>query len=264
MIYADGVSPKCVGKLRGLSATIAILCLFSGSVSAITQATETTTQTFSVHLGASRVIFDPASAGATLTVSNRQDYPILVQSVALTENMTGEAPFVVTPPLMRLDEHQSSRLRIMRTGGEFSGDRESLQWLCVKGIPPKDGDAWAKDKNGKFVAAGKVGLNVQLSMNNCIKLLVRPATIKGQPSDMASHLQWSRHDNHLKAYNDSPFYMNLSSVKVDGVSVKKINYVAPFSSAEFTLPDTRKGGKIEWKIVNDYGGESRSYYSDVK
>ncbi|MDO2495886.1 fimbria/pilus periplasmic chaperone [Escherichia coli] len=27
--------------------------------------------------------------------------------------------------------------RIVRTGGDFSVDRESLQWICIKGIPPK-------------------------------------------------------------------------------------------------------------------------------
>ncbi|NPE97657.1 Dr fimbrial biogenesis chaperone DraB, partial [Escherichia coli] len=69
-----------------------------------------------------------------------QDYPMLVQSEVLSEDQKSPAPFVVTPPLFRLDGQQSSRLRIVRTGGEFPSDRESLQWICVKGIPPKEDD----------------------------------------------------------------------------------------------------------------------------
>ncbi|EHO3245598.1 fimbria/pilus periplasmic chaperone, partial [Escherichia coli] len=99
---------------------------------------ETTSKVFSLHLGATRVVYNPDSAGETLTVINDQDYPMLVQSEVLAEDQKGAAPFVVIPPLFRLDALQSSRLRIVRTGGDFPSDRESLQWVCVKGIPPKE------------------------------------------------------------------------------------------------------------------------------
>lgn len=44
---------------------------------------------------------------------------MLVQSEVLAENQKDPAPFVVTPPLFRLDALQSSRLRIVRTGVFF-------------------------------------------------------------------------------------------------------------------------------------------------
>ena len=225
---------------------------------------DTSTQSFSVRLNASRVIYDPASNGTTLTVTSPQDYPILVQSEVLNEDMKSKAPFVVTPPLMRLDGQQSSRLRIVRTGGNFAADRESLQWLCVKGIPPKADDAWAKGKDGKPDAGGKVSLNVQLSINNCIKLFVRPASVKGHSDDVADKLRFERAGGQLKAMNDSPFYMNLSSLKVNGTDVKDTRYVSPFSSRVFSLPAGKNAGKVEWKIVNDYGGESRTYQADIR
>ena len=239
----------------------ALFSLASVAAPAVPADTETSTQSFSVRLGASRVIYNPASAGQTLTVTNPQDYPVLIQSRVLGADRKTLAPFVVTPPLMRLDGQQSSRLRIVRTGGSFAPDRESLQLLCVKGIPPKEGDAWAKEDE---TVGKKVSLNVQLSINNCIKLLVRPDAVKGHPDDPQYRLKWQHQNNKLRAINDSPFYMNLSALKMNGKDVSDMTYVAPFSAQEFTVPSGKNTGKVEWKLVNDYGGESALYQADIR
>ncbi|MCZ5740328.1 fimbria/pilus periplasmic chaperone [Escherichia coli] len=115
-------------------------------------ATETkidaTSKTFILHLGATRVIYNPSGNGSTLSVYNNQDYPMLVQSEVLAEDRKGKAPFVVTPPLFRLDGLQSSRLRIVRTGGVFlkivkvySGFvlRVFLQKVVIDGLMIKTG-----------------------------------------------------------------------------------------------------------------------------
>ncbi|MEG2566513.1 MAG: fimbria/pilus periplasmic chaperone [Acinetobacter sp.] len=222
----------------------------------------TNTQYFSIQLGASRVIYDPVSVGETLTVTNPQDYPILVQSRVLAEDMKTKAPFVVTPPLFRLDGQQQNRLRIVRTGGGFAKDRESIQWLCVKGIPPKADDLWAKQLNTKSMAENRVSLVVQLSISNCIKLFVRPENIKGHPDDAADSLTWHRQGNRLKAVNDTPFYMNISSLKVGGEEIRDIHYIPPFSSYSFALPRGALG-PVNWTIINDYGGKSKVYRADI-
>ncbi len=46
-----------------------------------------------------------------------------------------KAPFLITPPLFRLDAKQENVLRIIRTGGNLPADRESLFWLNIKSIP---------------------------------------------------------------------------------------------------------------------------------
>ena len=227
------------------------------------QKIETNTQSFSVRLGAMRVIYNPASVGETLAITNPQDYPILVQSQAFAEDMKTKAPFVVTPPLFRLDGQQQSRLRIVRIGGYFAEDRESLQWWCVRGIPPKAGDAWAKEQNGKAVVEKKVSLNIQMSINSCIKLFVRPECMKGHPDDVAASLAWHRQGNQLKAVNNTPFYMNLTSLKVGGVDVHDIHYIPPFSTYTFALP-RGAAGKVSWVVINDYGGRSAAYQADIR
>lgn len=175
---------------------------------------------------------------------------------------------MVTPPLFRLDGQQQSRLNIVRTGGDFAKDRESLQWLCIKSIPPKEGDAWVKGKDGKPAVSDKVSINVQFSVSSCIKLLVRPDSVKSaQGDDERLALSWHREGNKLKVTNSSPRYVSLSSLKVGGVAVKDVNYISPFSSSDFLLPG--EGGKesdkkVYWTVINDYGGESQVYQADIK
>ena len=231
-----------------------------GNMSA--SATETNARVFSLHLGATRVVYNPASSGETLTVINDQDYPMLVQSEVLSEDQKSPAPFVVTPPLFRLDGQQSSRLRIVRAGGEFPSDRESLQWICVKGIPPKEDDRWAEGKDGEK-KADKVSLNVQLSVSSCIKLFVRPPAVKGRPDDVAGKVEWQRAGNRLKGVNPTPFYINLSTLTVGGKEVKEREYIAPFSSREYPLP-AGASGKVQWKVITDYGGTSKQFEAELK
>lgn len=51
------------------------------------------TKSFSVKLGATRVIYHAGTAGATLSVSNPQNYPILVQSSVKAADKSSPAPF---------------------------------------------------------------------------------------------------------------------------------------------------------------------------
>lgn len=221
----------------------------------------TTSKVFILHLGAARVVYNPDSSGETLTVINEQDYPMLVQSEVLAEDRKSQAPFVVTPPLFRLDALQSSRLRIVRTGGDFPLDRESLQWICVKGIPPKEDDKWAEDKNKKK-PADSVSLLVQFSVGSCIKLFVRPSSVKGHPEDVAGNVKWLKVGNKLKGNNPTPFFINLSELKVGGKDVKERHYISPFSSYEYTLP-AGVAGKVRWQVITDYGGKSKQFESEL-
>ncbi|EPF0317271.1 fimbria/pilus periplasmic chaperone [Enterobacter chuandaensis] len=247
-----------------LSALVTSMCFLPGSVIASTSDMETSTQSFSVRLGTTRVIYDPDSNGTTLSVVNPQNYPILLQSEVLGEDMKSKAPFIVTPPLMRLDAFQQSRLRIVRTGGNFAEDRETMQWICAKGIPPKADDAWANTEKKNQSAKNKVTMNVQLSINNCIKLLVRPSSVKGTPSAIAQNVKWTKEGSKLKGKNDSPFYINLTSLSLGNKSISDTHYIAPYSSYLYDIKGLNNSNQVSWKIINDYGGESPEYKKTIK
>lgn len=251
--------------LKKVGLLIAVMAVGSGlSVrvhAAEQQKIDAVTQSFSVQLGAKRVVYAPESSGATLSVENPQDYPILVKSQVFDEDRITPASFVVTPPLFRLDGKQRSRLRIVRTGGVFPPQQETLKWLCITGIPPKADDAWAQGGDNK--KPDKVSLNVQLSISTCIKLLIRPSVAKGESSARAGDMTWARNGNKLIANNPTPFYMSLTSLSVGGKTVSGLDYVPPSSTRTFDVP-VGADGQVEWRVMNDYGGDSRVYTSQLK
>ncbi|QBH97636.1 long polar fimbrial chaperone LpfB [Limnobaculum zhutongyuii] len=186
------------------------------------------------------MIYNGGKKEASLSVSNTDTNPYLIQSWAETQSGGAEkAPFIVTPPLFRLEGNQQNVLRIVRTGGDLAEDRESLYWLNVKSIP-------AGSKNG---AAN----TLQIAVKTRIKLIYRPQDLKGVPEDVTSKLTWSQQGNHLTVNNPTPFYMNFNQVKVGGREVKDVTYVAPMSQATFTAP-AGASGSVTWKIISDYGG----------
>lgn len=207
-------------------------------------------QSYGVSLSGSRLIYNENDKnGVSITISNPQDFPILVQSRAYAENTETAAPFTVTPPLLRLDEKKSTMLRVLHTGNALASDRETLNWLCVRAVPPEEIES-DEDNNGK----AKTGL--QISINNCIKLFYRPAKLQGLDAEaMAKDVTWKRQGNKLQVTNPTPFFINFHSVELGGVSVEKLSRVAPFSTETAEQPKSASN-KISWKIINDYGGES--------
>ncbi|MFV0547709.1 MAG: molecular chaperone [Limnobaculum xujianqingii] len=197
-------------------------------------------ETGGVTVGGTRVIYNGGKKEASLSVSNTDTNPYLIQSWAETQTSGAEkAPFIITPPLFRLEGNQQNVLRIVRTGGSLPEDRESLYWLNVKSIP-------AASKNG---AAN----TLQIAVKTRIKLIYRPQDLKGVPEDVTNKLTWSQQGNQLTVNNPTPFYMNFNQVKVGGREVKDVTYVAPMSQATFTAP-AGASGSVTWKIISDYGG----------
>lgn len=233
------------------------------------QATEsqkiiTNTTQYGLTLGASRIIYPLNSQGVGLKVKNPMGYPILVQSRIWDEERKHSAPFVATPPLFRLEGEQQHSLRIIRTGGDYSTDKETLLWACVKGIPPKGDELWAQNEKNKSVINKNVNLNLQVSIDNCIKLLIRPDSVTGTPTDVAEELVWDIDGKNIKVTNPTPFYMNFSSVKLNGKNIEG-SYVAPKSSATFKLASgSSNKGRISWSVIDDYGAVSREWSAELK
>ncbi|WP_233445503.1 fimbria/pilus periplasmic chaperone [Enterobacter asburiae] len=238
-----------------------VVCMVAtGAQAAEPQHVKAATQSFSVKLGATRVIYDPDSAGSSLEVTNPQDYPILVQSKVTGDDKKTAANFMVTPPVFRLDGGQQSRLRIVRVGGEYPKDRESLNWLCVTGVPPKADDEWAQGEASK---SKSVSLNIQMSISSCIKLLVRPSSVSGGPEKSGSSLTWILKEGKLEVSNPSPFYMSLTEVKVGNEKVTS-DYVPPFGKTLLTAPGAKSGETAQWKVITDYGGTSQAFQANIQ
>lgn len=246
-------------KLNVSCIALGLICFSASSFSADVSVTG---KQYGVILGSSRIIYPLDSVGTAVSVNNPQDYPVLIQARVFDKDKSSEAPFVVTPPLFRLDAKQQSSLRLMQTGGNFPHDKESLQWLCIKGIPPKDGDVWAGDNNKSNSTSG-VGISLQIAIDNCVKMMVRPNELKGNPSQVAGDLEWKINGHNLIAENPTPFYMNLGKITFGGKDVPP-HFVPPKSTWSFELPKGfSEGRSVSWQVINDQGGLSQKHTKNV-
>lgn len=199
-----------------------------------------------VIVGGTRLIYDGGKKESSLSVNNPDKVPYLIQTwVETTTGGAEKAPFIVTPPLFRLDGGQKNVLRVVRAGGNLPGDKESLYWMNIKSIPSATKEA---NKN-----------TLQIAVKTRIKLIYRPQGLKGAPEEVTDNLTWSRSGNTLKVTNPTPFYMNFQIVKVAGKKVNDVTYVAPGSTASFALPGNTSGGNVSWKIISDYGAAGEEH-----
>jgi len=193
-----------------------------------------------VVVGGTRLIYDASKKESSLSVNNPDNVPYLIQTwVETTAGGAEKAPFIVTPPLFRLDGGQNNVLRVVRAGGNLPSNQESLYWLNIKAIPSGDGKTTQN--------------TLQIAVKSRIKLIFRPQGLTGVPEDVAGQLSWKRSGSSVLVTNPTPFYMNFMEVSVGGKPLKDATFVAPLSHANFKLPAVVNSGAVSWKVISDYG-----------
>lgn len=152
--------------------------------------TMTTAAQAGVVVGGTRLVYDGNKKESSLNIRNPDKIAYLIQSwVDMPDGVSGKAPFVITPPLFRLDSGQNNVLRVVRAGGNLPSDKESIFWLNVKSIP----SAEMKDNT------------LQIAVKTRIKLIFRPNGVKGTPEEAAQLLKWQRNGNNIQVNNPTPF-----------------------------------------------------------
>jgi fimbrial chaperone protein len=201
-----------------------------------------------VIVGGTRVIYDGAKKEMSLSVENPDKIEYLIQSwVENIEGNNSKAPFVITPPLFRLDSGQKNILRIVGTGN-LPADHESLFWLNIKSIPSVE----------------KRDNTLQLAIKTRIKLIYRPEALKGvSPEEVTDKLVWKKQGNKLLVNNPTAYYMNFSTVTINGTAVKDALWVAPRSDATFSLPAGSSSNEVHWKLISDYGAAGNDHHAGI-
>lgn len=153
-----------------------------------------TTAHAGVSIGGTRVIYDGGKKEASLSVNNPDAVPYLIQSWIETQsNDVAKAPFIITPPLYRLDKGQRNVMRIIRAGN-LPEDKESLFWLNIKSIP----SAERKDNT------------LQIAIKTRIKLIYRPPGLtQSTPDAQVEKLHWKSNGKFIQVTNPSAYFINL-------------------------------------------------------
>jgi len=208
-----------------------------------------------VQIVGTRVIYPAGEREVTVRVLNSGTSARLLQ--AWTDSgdgaetaETSKAPFLVTPPISRVEAGQGQALRLMFTGGDtLAQDRESVYWLNVVEIPPKPADA--SDRN-----------YLQFAVRSRIKILYRPATLAGDPVASISLLGWRVANEAgrkvLECTNSTAYNVSFADVRLKGAP-DRVDEVASGGMCPakgrgtFVLHGGVDSGRLTYKAINDYG-----------
>lgn len=197
-----------------------------------------------VIIGGTRVIFEGAKKEATINITNPDNTPYLIQSwIDMQDGVSGKAPFIITPPLYRLDGGQKNLERIVMTGS-LPQEQESLFWLNIKAIP----------------SASKQMNALQIAVKTRIKLIYRPEGLRAStPEEQANKLTWQQSGNAIQVNNPTPYVINFNEITLGGRKLDDVTYVLPGASARFSLPEGVSGHSLTFKVINDYGSPGTAH-----
>lgn len=211
---------------------------------------------FTAHAGividSTRVIYPADKKEVTVSLKNTGTHPTLIQSWIDTGDPLASpgkstVPFVIMPPITRIDGGKGQTLRLIYTGKALPEDRESIFWLNVLAVPPKKADAKSHLLN--------------VAYQTRIKLFFRPSSLNLKANDAAQKLQWKIESGALSVFNPTPYYISLLNVEwlKAGTSVSVAGeMVSPFGQIRLEKREIPDGiSSVDYTIIDDLGREQR-------
>jgi P pilus assembly chaperone PapD len=234
--------------LRASGAALLALCLFAP----VTQA--------SVIIAGTRVVFPAKDGEVTVRLTNDNTHPALVE--AWIDNGDPHStpdkvnvPFLITPPLFRMEEHRDQSLRIIATpaAASLSGDRESLFWLNVLEIPPKPSGQQFAGKN-----------TLQFAIRSRLKFFYRPANLAGDPDKAPEQMTWKvvtdGQGYALEVHNPTPYHVTIVNVALEiggHAYTADSGMVDPLGALRLPVKGLAQapagGTPITYDSINDFG-----------
>lgn len=205
----------------------------------------------SIVVSGTRVIYPGNEKEVTVKLSNVGKSPVLVQSWIDRGDVSAKpekiaVPFILTPPMNRIDPDKSQTLRLSYTASPaLPEDRESVYWLNVLEIPP--------------LRATAAPNRLQVAFRTRIKLFYRPVAIddKVKATEAGEKLTWTISGTTLRAHNITPYFISLVSVNVgQGASGDSAEgeMVPPMGTQTFQMRGALKAGTpLSYEFVNDWG-----------
>lgn len=203
----------------------------------------------SVVLSGTRVIYNGKKKEVTVTVTNNNKSPVLIQNwmdagmdKAVPEKVS--VPFVLTPPINRVDAGKAQTLRITYLGSPpLPKDKESIFWVNVLEVPAK----------AKGIKEDQSRLNI--AFRSRIKLFYRPEGLKGNALQAIGQLTWKPANEGVNVTNPTPYYVSMQVIQYGGKTIDG-KMIAPGETQHYKFPDVSSVTdvtKITYHAINDYG-----------
>ena len=210
-----------------------------------------------VVISGTRVIYPAEQREVSVKLTNEGDGPALVQAWIDSGNANESpeesvAPFMLTPPLARVEARKGQTLRLVYLKEPLPTERESVFYLNILDIPPsaRPGD----ERN-----------QLQVAFRTRIKVFFRPSGLPGDPDSAGEQLTWKLVRESSGAYalecqNNSAYNVSFTDVHLPHAGQSEeagVGMVAPNGTWRFVLKSltTLPAGPLELRYtsINDYG-----------
>lgn len=209
-----------------------------------------------------RMVYAEGERAISLAVVNHGSMPYLIQAgVSAQPGKNERAPFIVTPPLFRLDGNARNMMRIVGSGEGLPKDRESVFYFYASAIP---GQASAPEDNAEG-KEGAVGARLSIAMKTILKLFWRPKGLPVTIDQAHGMMHFVRRGNDVVIRNPTPYYQSFAQLSFDGVAQdlnQQVSMVAPMS--ELVFPAGKAVSKVTWSVMTDYGGATKAVTQAVE
>jgi chaperone protein EcpD len=204
-----------------------------------------------------RVIYPAGQREVTVSLLNNNETPRLLQAWVDSGDsretaQTSTAPFLVTPPMARIDPGKGQALRLIYTGGELPQNRESVFWLNMLEVPPRPQAQQGESQNF-----------MQFAIRTRIKVFYRPKGLEGSVAKAHEALRWrlvARGGGQaLECINPSAYNVSFGSVRFkDSPQVQPSltgGGMCPAQGTEvFAVEAQATGDRLVLSVINDFGG----------
>jgi len=230
-----------------------------------------------MRLDRTRVIVTQTGGSAVVQASNPDQTPVLLQVWVepgedavrrdATANVTSPrtaTPFIVDPPVLRLDAQAAQALRVWLTDPPqtLPQDRESQFWLSVLEVPAED----SHDDGGAVVGTQGGGNRLELTVLTQIKLFYRPAMLADYQRSDEDRLRFSLEGDAQGLYclvikNPAPIHQSLDALNLRQHGMANpmrldAPMIAPFGKKKIQLPQNfvpARDLRANFVTLNDQG-----------
>lgn len=252
---------------------LALIMLMAATSGGAAQAAEGNTRFPGFGLSLSRVVVsaDDRSSGQVYAVNNSENVYLVQSRIWPADGVTGYAvadkpgvpraavPFMVTPPLKRIERNGVLPLRIIATQqvAALPKDRESLFFLSSKAIPSQSTDKGAAKQAANAPAEG--GASLSLILQSYIKVYYRPSGLGAHAifdGGVADKLTFSRSGDRLSVTNPTPYHITFGLLTVAGKPVDADSrrvMVPPKGTQSYPFPSGATSGEVTWQVIDEFG-----------
>lgn len=202
-----------------------------------------------VIINSTRVIYPQGSKEVSVQLFNTGTQQALVQAWIDDGNAdstpeTANVPFILTPPVVKIDGKNGQQLRVKMTPVQLPTDRESLFYLNLLDIPPLPENS--ADKN-----------MMQIAIRSRIKLFYRPSGLTLTADIAHTRLNFLRDRQQYVLKNESPYYINILALKEtagDRALAEEGSMIAPYSQLTLSgVTGLQAGNRYTLTLIDDFG-----------